>query len=166
MIPSPHFVVFYNGTENRPAVEILKLSDLFASKTDSPELELICTVYNINPGKNDEFLENCSILKEYTIFIEKVREYKDNNLEKPIEAAIEWCIANDILKEFLTTYKPEVLKSMTIDMTWEHREKLIRREEREDQKRADDIIIAELKNEIDKLKSEINKLKEQSSKHN
>ena len=133
---------------------------------------MFCTLYNINPGKNDDFLENCSILKEYTTFIEKVREYTDNNLEKPIEAAIEWCIANDILKEFLTTHKPEVLKAMTIDMTWEHREKIIRREEREEgynlglsdgisqgrdeQKCADDIIIADLKAEIEKLKKQIN----------
>ena len=50
---------------------------------------------------------------------------------------------------------------MTIDMTWEHREKIIRREEREEgraegreeQKRADDIIIAELKAEIERLKN-------------
>ena len=53
---------------------------------------------------------------------------------------------------------------MTIDMTWEHREKIIRREEREEgraegrdeQKRADDIIIAELQSEIEKLKKQIN----------
>ena len=49
---------------------------------------------------------------------------------------------------------------MTIDMTWEHREKIIRREKREEgreeQKRADDIIIAELKAEIEKLKKQIN----------
>ena len=50
-------------------------------------------------------------------------------------------------------------------MTWEHREKIIRREEREEgynlgltkgrdeQKRADDIIIAELKAEIERLKN-------------
>ena len=54
---------------------------------------------------------------------------------------------------------------MTIDMTWEHREKIIRREEREEgraegraegreeQKRADDIIITELKAEIERLKN-------------
>ena len=171
MIPSPHFAVFYNGTENRPPIESLKLSDLFANKTDDKELELTCTVYNINPGKNDDFLENCSILKEYTTFIEKVREYKDNNLEKPIEAAIEWCIANDILKEFLTTHKPEVLKAMTIDMTWEHREKIIRREEREEgynlgltqgreeQKCADDILLQEKNDRIAKLEAEIERLK-------
>ena len=124
---------------------------------------------------NDDFLENCSILKEYTTFIEKVREYKDNNLEKPIEAAIEWCIANDILKEFLTTHKPEVLKAMTIDMTWEHREKIIRREEREEgynlglsdgisqgkekQKCADEILLQEKNDRIAELEAEIERLK-------
>ena len=50
--------------------------------------------------------------------------------ESPIEDAIEWCIRNDVLKEFLEARKTEVLKAMTLDMTFERREELIRRDER------------------------------------
>ena len=49
---SPHFVVFYNGEEEQPEVQELKLSDAFEKPTDEPNLELKCKVYNINDGKN------------------------------------------------------------------------------------------------------------------
>ena len=43
---------------------------------------------------------------------------------------VKWCIENDILKEFMQERGQEVLKAMTIDMTFERREELIRRDER------------------------------------
>ena len=152
-IPTPRFVVFYNGVEDRPIIETLKLSDAFENKTKEPQLEVICTVYNINPGKNDDFLGKCSIMNQYTAFVEKVRDNQRAEIENPIEEAIEWCKGNNVLKEFLTSRKEEVLKAMTLDMTWEHREEMIRRDERaegreegllagkEQQRRADEILI-------------------------
>lgn len=131
-VPTPHFVAFYNGQEKRPAVEVLKLSTAFEKKTENPELELSCTVYNINPGYNDELLEKCSVLREYTQFIERIRYSEKLESETPIEDAIKWCIKEDILKDFLSRRKEEVLKAMDIDMTFERREELIRRDERED----------------------------------
>lgn len=62
-IPTPRFVVFYNGIEKRPAVEIMKLSEAFVHSMDIPELELICTVYNINPNCNKELLEKSKTLR-------------------------------------------------------------------------------------------------------
>jgi len=129
-IPTPHFVVFYNGREKRPAIETLKLSDAFEDNTEEPMLELICTVYNINHGMNEKLMDKCSVLMQYSQFIDKVREYEKEDSEIPIQEAIEWCIENDILREFLQARGQEVKKAMTIDMTWEHREELIRRDER------------------------------------
>ena len=130
-IPTPKFVVFYNGTEERPSVETLRLSDAFIHMTDTPDLELVCTVYNINLGKNGEFLKKCPVLAEYMQFIDKIRKNEKAGDERPIENAIDWCIEHDILKEFLKEHRSEVLKAMTIDMTFERREELIRRDERE-----------------------------------
>ena len=90
----------------------------------------LCRIININPEKNDDFLSKCTILGEYTQFVEKIREYEKADDEKPIENAIEWCITNGILSDFLKKHKPEVLKAMTIDMTFEKREEIIRRDER------------------------------------
>ena len=118
-IPTPKFVVFYNGTEDRPSVETLRLSDAFIHKTDTPDLELVCTVYNINPEKNDELLKKCPVLAEYMQFIEKIRQNEKAGDERPIENAIDWCIEHDILREFLKEHRSEVLKAMTIDMTFE-----------------------------------------------
>ena len=129
-IPTPKFVVFYNGTEERPSVETLRLSDAYIHKTDMPDLELVCTVYNINLGKNDELLKKCPVLAEYMLFIDKIRKNEKAGDERPIENAIDWCIEHDILKEFLKEHRSEVLKAMTIDMTFERREELIRRDER------------------------------------
>jgi hypothetical protein len=80
-IPTPHFVVFYNGTEKRPEKEVLRLSDAFYHPTDDPELELKCTVYNINPGYNETLLQNCPVLREYMTFVGKVRHNLDIRMD-------------------------------------------------------------------------------------
>ena len=129
-IPTPHFVVFYNGVTDRPEIEVMKLSAAFEKPTDRPELELICTIYNINPDKNKELLQKCSILREYTSFVEAVRKNDREGNESPVESAIKYCIENHILEKFLRERGAEVLKTMAIDMTFERREILIREEER------------------------------------
>ena len=49
-IPAPEFVVFYNGREQMPERDILKLSDLFMVNDRPIKLELEAVVLNI-PGK-------------------------------------------------------------------------------------------------------------------
>ena len=73
-IATPHFAVFYNGTEKRPEKEVLKLSDAFINRTDTPEIELTVTVYNINPNNNTQLLEKSEVLRSYMIFVNRVRE--------------------------------------------------------------------------------------------
>jgi hypothetical protein len=132
-IPTPHFVVFYNGTEKRPEKEVLRLSDAFYHPTDDPELELKCTVYNINPGYNETLLQNCPVLRDYMTFVGKVRHNLDIriDLEKAVDRAIEECIQEGVLVDFLKNRRKEVTKNMVLDYTWERREEMIRREERE-----------------------------------
>lgn len=129
-LPTPRFAVFYNGRQNRPEKEILKLSAAYAHPTEEPQLELICTVYNINPGLNNGL--QCRVLEEYTIFIETVRKYESEKDEHPVERAIRDCIRDHILEKFLRERGAEVINVMTIDMTFEAREKLFRAEEHED----------------------------------
>lgn len=133
-IPLPHFVVFYNGMEKRPAQETLRLSELFEKHTDEPELELICTVYNINPDYGEEILKKCGILNEYTMFVETIREglVTGSSLEDAINKAIDICLERGILKDLLQKRRDEVTRITMIDMTFETREKLIRQESYED----------------------------------
>lgn len=130
MVPTPHLVVFYNGARNCPEKEIQKFSDSY-THDGNPEVELICTVYNINSGNNESFLDKCPILRDYMCFVDKVREFDILGNGSSIEEAIDWCIRNNVLKEFLLSRRNEVIKVMTIDMTFEAREEIIRKEERE-----------------------------------
>ena len=173
-IPLPHFVVFYNGSENRPEKEILKLSDAYEKASENPELELICTVYNINYYHNSKMLNTCKVLNEYSLFVQKVREQVENlkkydrmsvSIDEAVKKAIDYCIDHDILKEFLEERGNEVLHVMTFDCTFEAREKLWKEQEEMMSKQID-----EQGKQIDDLSLQINEKGKQiddlSSKNN
>lgn len=131
-IPNPVFVVFYNGQMELPERMELKLSDHFEVLTDDPSLELKVTVLNINPGMNEELKAKCPSLKEYMIYVGKVREYAETmELEKAVERALEECIKEDVLKDFLLNQKAEVVKMSIYEYDEEREMKLIREDERE-----------------------------------
>ena len=130
-IPTPKFIVFYNGKENQPERYEYKLSDCFEKETDNPQLELKCIVYNINKGNNAELLNRCVFLKDYMIFIDYVRYYYDEknlSLGDSIEYAINRCIDENVLKDFLINRREEVAKVTNLDFTFERQIELEREE--------------------------------------
>jgi hypothetical protein len=137
-VPTPKFVVFYNGTEKRPVREVIRLSDSYEHKCEDYDLDLVCTVYNINPGCNDEMQKNSKVLLGYTTFVEKVRTYerKMDSLEKAINQAIDECIKENILAEFFTKRRAEVLEMAVHDFTFERQLKLTARDSREEGREA------------------------------
>ena len=132
---------------------MLKLSDAFINRTDTPEIELTVTVYNINPNNNTQLLEKSEVLRSYMIFVNRVRENLEHQkkiaqnapeydeaayeeeLEAAINEAIDHCIEHHIMETFFRENRSEVTKSMVLDYTWERREELIRAEEYEDGRR-------------------------------
>ncbi|MDY2911740.1 MAG: hypothetical protein SOT58_06790 [Agathobacter sp.] len=125
-IPVPKFVVFYNGDEDQPAECEMRLSDAFEKKTDNPELELVCNVYNINFGKNQQLLEKCEVLKQYMTFVDYVKYYlsqqdddDEDDLKKAINMAIDRCIEDGVLVEFLMENRSEVVKVTQMDYTFD-----------------------------------------------
>ena len=109
-IPTPRFIVFYNGTEKQPEIRTLRLSDAYESPTSEPELELVVTVYNINPGNNERLLTDCPLLGEYMQYVNKVRKYTETmEFAAAVEHAVKECIEEGILKEFLTKYRSEAI---------------------------------------------------------
>ncbi|MGN0424393.1 MAG: hypothetical protein ACI4FY_03675 [Acetatifactor sp.] len=126
-IPTPRFVTFYNGTETRPEYEEMHLSEAFCRSIDRPELEVICSVYNINPPFNEELKSRSEVLWGYTCFVEKVRSYQrqGRKVEEAVATAIDDCIREHILEDFFLTRKDEVMKVTHLDFTWERRERLI-----------------------------------------
>ena len=135
-IPVPKFVVFYNGAEDQPSEYHMKLSDAFEKKTNNPELELVCKVYNINFGKNEQLLEKCKVIKEYMIFVDYVRAFHRqqdyDELEKAINRAIDKCIEEDVLSDFLKENRSEVVKVTQLDYTFDRQIMLEREEAREE----------------------------------
>ncbi len=109
-IPEPRFIVFYNGIEEIPERSEMRLSSMFKTSAVDPALELKTQVYNINLGCNRELMENCKILREYAVFVSTVRTYqKDMEFSEAIQKAVEQCIKDGILADFLKKNKTEVI---------------------------------------------------------
>ena len=133
-IPTPKFVVFYNGLAERPGREVMHLSDAYEHKEGQYELDLTCIAYNINPGYNEDIQNNSRVLSGYTAFVEKVRNYvnEETVLNDAVERAVEECIRENILAEFFQKHRREVTHMVALDFTFERREKLIRRDSLEE----------------------------------
>lgn len=109
-IPTPKYIVFYNGEHNEPDERIMRLSDAFIKEGGCLECEV--KLLNINYGRNRELMEKCRRLEEYAIFIAAVRKYKKDNhsLKKAITFAIDECIKKGVLLDILTKQRNEVLR--------------------------------------------------------
>lgn len=128
-IPTPNFLIFYNGEEEMPDRQILKLSNAYTHLDGTPKLELEAVMLNINPGHNQELLSTCKSLHDYSEYTARVRRYsKEMEIEDAVERAICECIEERILSEFLSQNRMEA-KSMSI---YEYDAEKHIRQERED----------------------------------
>lgn len=160
-IPRPMFVVFYNGIETQPYYQEMKLSDCFIKNVDENEkdmLELVCRVYNINEGHNKELLGKCKWLADYMVFVDTVREYHKGHdveeLHQDIERAIDYCIKNNILREFFKKRRTEVLDVTAVDYTYERRMELNYNEGKEE-----GLVQGEENKVVDQIKKKLKKSK-------
>ena len=129
---TPRFVVFYNGTDFQPEQQVLYLSDSFEKKLDEPSLELAVTVYNINLGHNRKLLDACRLLKEYAQYVAQVRAYAEKlPLSDAVEQAIDDCIRNGILTDFLSKNRAEAIAVSIFEYDEEQHMKSERKEWRE-----------------------------------
>lgn len=132
-IPAPRFVVFYNGTEKRPEREWLKLSELYEIPEENPMLELQVLMLNINEGNNKKLKEKCRCLAEYMLYVERIRQYavQYDTLQEAVEHAIDDCIAEGILADFLSIHKAEAMTVSIFEYDEEKELRLYREAERE-----------------------------------
>jgi len=117
-IPTPEFIVLYNGKEPYPEHIELRLSDAFKN-IKGFTLELVVKVYNINHGYNQHILEKSKTLDNYTIFMEKIRENMHLSLEESVKIAIKYCVKHNILKQFLKEHGSEVMNMLTDEISIE-----------------------------------------------
>lgn len=129
LIPTPNFIVFYNGKDEFPDRMILRLSDMYQVGQEEPELELKVTMLNINRGHNNNLMASCKTLADYAEYTARVREYAvDMSLDEAVERAITECIDEGILAEFLMAFRVEA-KRVSI---YEYNEEAHMRMEREE----------------------------------
>ena len=131
-IPAPNFIVFYNGTEKKEDRWENALSDAYETPDKEPRLELKVLTLNMNEGHNKELMEQCQILREYAQYVAKVREFAGNTeLNAAVELAVNECIQNNILAEFLRKHKSEVIAMSIFEYDKEEEEKKLREAEYE-----------------------------------
>ncbi len=92
----------------------LKLSDAFLEKTDSPMLELIVRIININLPVNHPILERCRPLYEYSWFIQQIKDCQEKgmNRDDAIIAAMADCREAGILTDFLREHGTEAVNML------------------------------------------------------
>ena len=132
-LPTPRFVVFYNGIQKQPERRELYLSDAFEIPEECPSLELRVTQLNINKGYNEDLLKRCPTLFEYVEYVSMVRKYQETQpLEEAVRHAVDHCIKHDILKDFLLANKAEVVRMTLYEYDEELHKQTIRKESYED----------------------------------
>ncbi len=129
-IPTPQYVVFYNGTDDIEPMRKRRLSDSFIRKDKSGEFEWTATMYNLNKGKNDSLLDKCKPLKDYMVLIQYIRENLKSGIpiEAAVDEAVKKCIEEDVMREFLLKHRSEVKRMCITEFNEKTYEDAIRNE--------------------------------------
>ena len=130
-IPAPYFIVFYNGNRKTEDRWENALSEAYEHLTGEPRLELKVVTLNINEGHNKELMEQCQTLREYAKYVAKVRRYtKEMELDAAVKCAVDECIREGILADFLRKNRAEVIAMSIFEYDKEEEEeKKLRRAE-------------------------------------
>ena len=127
--PTPIFYVLYNGVEPLKVTE-LKLSDAFKTASPPNGLELVAEIIDVNFGGDHPVLAKSESLQGYAILIEKIREFQRNgqNRDKAIASAMDFCIINGVLTNFLQENYAEVMRLMLREYNQEEEHEVIRQD--------------------------------------
>lgn len=135
-IPFPQYIIFYNGIEEKPERQELKLSMLFVGngKGKTPALECTALVLNVNYGKNKELMERCRTLKEYAQFVAIVRRNLAESIDhqEAVERAVDECIRKDILANVLRKNRSEIVDSILTEWDENEYREFLKKESLED----------------------------------
>ena len=136
-IPTPRYFVLYNGIKEMPERLEMKLSDAFIHPDGDCGIEFTATMINVNYGHNKELMTACRMLEEYAIFIDKVRGYIKPNmepaeLEKAMDRAVDECLEEGVLAEFLSAHRAEVRNMILTEYDEAKTMEMFKKEFRED----------------------------------
>ena len=114
-----------------PSFDEKKLSDNFLNEEPEYSLQLKLDVYNINIDAGSKLLEKSPTLKQYSMFVERVRKYskeKETLTERDMVEIMESCIKDGILPEFLIKYGREAVGMMFKELTQEEAREMSRQD--------------------------------------
>ena len=133
-LPFPRFIVFYNGEEEIGEELYLKLSDAFEKREEEPAVECVAKFININYGHNQELMQKCERLGEYSYFVASVRNYLKEgcNQKEAVTCAVNECIEKGILKDVLEKHRAEVVDMFLTTFDKKMYEEALREEGREE----------------------------------
>lgn len=82
-------------------------------------LELCVKVININPEKGHAILDKCEILREYSEFVEVLRKHQLTGSPDAYKRAIEECIEEGILADYLRKKGSEVVNMLIAEYDYD-----------------------------------------------
>ena len=120
--------MIYTG-EDKKGNRTIKLSDTYKEKQDLPQLELTINIIETSYQHKIiwQYIEFCRILNE------QAKKY--GYTKEMIEETIKICTDEDILKEYLSKRKKEVMSIMSTLFSQEEVTKFVIEEEREEAKK-------------------------------
>ena len=111
ILPTPKYIVFYNGIKESAETWKMRLSDSFEKNPDPGDFEWTATAININANHNKELQKNCKPLYDYISFVAKTREnlFSGTHKQEAFEKAVDWAINQNLLEGLFKKYRAEVL---------------------------------------------------------
>ena len=156
-LPTPVYIVFYNGGGMQTDNLMLYLSDAFPTGRGSGCLECTCEVLNINRGYNQALMEKCHRLWEYSEFSSEIEENIKKGMyrEDAVHTAIDTCIEKGILRDILIKQKAEVLHMILTEYDEKKHFRTLFREGREEglKQGREDLLREQIQKKLSKGKS-------------
>lgn len=112
------FHVFYTGEQAAPEQYEMRLSEAYAEAGDAIHLELKVCVHNVAYDAEKQLLRRSRALHDYAMLIRCVKRNLTKNMarKEAIREAVQYCIAHDVMKEFLIEHEREVINM--VDFEW------------------------------------------------
>ena len=129
-IPSPQYIVFYNGNDDAEDISKLRLSDAFIDFESQGDFEWTATMININKNHNEALHKSCKALYDYCSFVDRIKSNIKNGMENEaaIDEAINWAIQNNLLEGLIKEQRAEVRMDLLTEFNQEQYDRIRRRE--------------------------------------
>jgi len=155
-LPVPKLITFYNGTDDEPDEQILKLSDSFPEGSEG-DIEVSVRMLNINYGRNKKLLDACRPLKEYSWLVAEIRKNQKNmDIEHAVNNAINIMPEDFQIKPFLKAHRSEVQGMLLTEYNEVETMELFREEGRAEER----INTERERNRAEKAEAKMNEAKE------